>query len=397
MLTSRYIEDIFIAMVDTIESNHLGMQYQDRSAAYSFYQNILDGRSFTEKQGAYVLKLLNKYRNVCKPHIDYEALIELPVWKQPFRVLDQSKQVWIEKILDGIIAIGFRFPYSFKDTYDEAFSGQYGKFTYWDREKKVRYMALHEQNVMNIYEFCKTHNFEIDKSFIEIKDEIELIWHQAHRYIPYSFIEDNKVKLKNASDSALEYFSNNAVDDNDANLILAKNMGYIYSGDPTNSIQKICRETTNRFWVKEMHEMVSLVEKSPKKVVIILDRASDVFEWVQELNQTLEIMKKDKSLWRVCFRASNKDDPEFNEWVSENGFGGKIDSAKFLIFQHKPHKWLLKKENDVTMLVTNYVTPVATSMTRNMINHHPCVLYVGNVRPTELTRTVNKGEKIVEL
>jgi hypothetical protein len=76
MVKTIYIEDIFIKFFIAMSHNGVGMHAQDINAAASFYQNLIDGDSITEKQGAYILKILNKYKDICAPYYDYRDYME---------------------------------------------------------------------------------------------------------------------------------------------------------------------------------------------------------------------------------------------------------------------------------------------------------------------------------
>jgi len=123
----RYIEDIFIDFADTLSQNGIGIQPHDRSATYSFYQNIRDGNQITQNQANYILKLLDKYKNVVEPYFNYKDDIINPIWKKPFRVLDLSKKIWVEND-DGSVWVCLKFPYQLKETFEEEF-----KDTLYDR------------------------------------------------------------------------------------------------------------------------------------------------------------------------------------------------------------------------------------------------------------------------
>jgi len=78
-MTNRfYIEEIFLEFYSTMQENRLGMQPHDLRAASSFYMTLLEGKDITEKQGAYILKILTKYRNTCAQFYDYRDLLETP-------------------------------------------------------------------------------------------------------------------------------------------------------------------------------------------------------------------------------------------------------------------------------------------------------------------------------
>jgi hypothetical protein len=99
-----------------------------------------------------------------------------------------------------------------------------------------------------------------------------------------------------------------------------------------------------------------------------------------------------KSDIKVCFRLNKDQNNGFNEWVKTNGLGGTVEQGKLLIFDHKPAKWLFRQEEDVKLLVTNNLYPHTQYLTRDWINSHPCVIYLGDIRPT-----LFKDQSIVEL
>ena len=186
-------------------------------------------------------------------------------------------------------------------------------------------------------------------------------------------------------------FLENRTDSIEQNLFLAKSMGYILDKNPTNNVEAIASSSSNTFWIKTQEDFLTLAYQTPGKIAIILDRSSQSLPWIKELSETIEKCGFDKKDFRVCFRASNEIDPDFNKWVSKNNFGGKIDTAKFLIFQHKPAKWLFNGENDVIIVASNELLPSTNSTTKAMFNNHPCVVYIGEYKPTK------QKDNIIEL
>ena len=143
-----FTEDLFIDFLDTLDSKFYSMQYQDRSAAHSFYDSIMQGKHFTEKQAQYVLKILFKYRKVVSDEIDYGNHMEMPQWKREFRVIDTSKKVWIEEV-DKTQRIILRFPFHFKTDFDDFIKEiRYNRDSEnrWDPERKVRTLSLYDYN-----------------------------------------------------------------------------------------------------------------------------------------------------------------------------------------------------------------------------------------------------------
>jgi len=102
MLSPEYIEDIFVKFFDAVIHSSVSMQTQDSSAALSFYNCIQNGTQLTENQGRFILKILDKYKNISAINgYDYKELIKDPKWKSTFRVLDLTKKISVEKDAEG--------------------------------------------------------------------------------------------------------------------------------------------------------------------------------------------------------------------------------------------------------------------------------------------------------
>ena len=390
-MKSLFVEDIFVDFIDLISSGSIRMQPHDRNAAYNFYQDILLGKQFTEKQGQFIIKILFKYRKQAKDFLDYETAIENPAWKQPFRTIDKSKKAWVE--IDEISKpwICLKFPFELKDAFEQEFVELPRGVNIWNPDRRIRQISLYDCNIMQVYKFITEHKFEIDDSFMDAYSYVEEIWQNQEYYTKASYIENNSVHLENASVDALEYFDKNKTDNIDNDLILAKLMSFPYKGTVSNRVEKIASSKHNEFWIKDLAEFIHFSFQINCKVCFILDRASDTIDWLTNLSKVLDNMNFDKSLFRVCFRKDNKQYPEFNSWISEQGFGGKIASAKFLIFNHKPAKWLFKNENDVIIYASNGLYPTTDSTTGAILNNAPLVFFVGDIKPTA------KKDRVIEL
>jgi hypothetical protein len=391
MKNSIYIEDIFLNAMNIMSHNQLGMQHQDRSAAYSFVNTLMNGDSITQNQANYILRILNKYKNSIKPYYDYQDYLTTPAWRKPFRVIDNTKKIWID-ISEGITYICLKFPFQFKEIYENTINIK----GIWDKNNSRRMIPIYDANIIQLYEFSKSHDFEIDDTFMEAVSAVEEIWQNSENFSRSSYINDGGVFLKNAPEDALNYFENKKKGNVDNDLFLAKSMGYIFQGKPNTPIEKIAATAGNFFSMSSIEEFLKLSFKLNGKICIILDRAADSLEWLKSLATSIDKLNLPRNDFRVCVRA-NKTEPnneEFNEWVRDNNFGGKISTAKVLIFQHKAAKWLFKEENDVILIASNMLYPATYSQTKALILNHPCFVYIGDIKPTTIEL---KGTDICEL
>ena len=391
MLT--YIEDVFIQFYELISLNDLSdkLTQQDFSASYSFSGLLYSGGHLTINQSNYVLKILQKYKSFSlEQGLDYSEALKNPVWKQPFRVLDMSKKVWAEKTDQGEPIVCLKFPYQLKSEFENSVDPFHD--SRWDNDRKVRTLPVYDTNLLVIYDFAECQNFEIDDSFLEVVSEVEEIWQNEEKIVPGCIIEHDQVMLLNSSNETEEWFINRSTGNINNDLLLAKSMGYPYLGKPFTTYEKIASENNNAFWIKNNQEFLELTKNIDGIICIVLDRAHDPIAWLKEFVKDIDQCEIERSSVKVCFRQPKTENPEFNDWVKENGLGGSMINGKIYIFNYKPAKWLFKEEKNVTILATNNLSPSTNTLTNDWLNTHPCVMYLGDIKPSEL-----RNQKIVKL
>ena len=125
---------------------------------------------------------------------------------------------------------------------------------------------------------------------------------------------------------------------------------------------------------------------------MILDRTGDSLDWLQKFVTDAVAAGIDTEEIKVCFRDNKNSNTGVNAWIKSSDVGGKVESGRLLIFETRPAKWLFKNTNDVTLLVTNHMYPPTNVMAKDWFISHPCVIYLGDIKPSE-----QKGQKLVEL
>lgn len=396
MLSSLFAEDVFLEFYSKVDARHIIVQHQDFLPIQSFYDKISAGSSLTKNQANYIIKLLEKYKNLSVASgLDYRNILQNLKWKNQFRVLDLSKKIYVEKNKNGRLEVCLKFPYQLKKEFDEEItplSQSISRSGLWDPEEKVRRLNLYDYNLISLYEFANRHNFEIDDSFMSVLSDVEEIWQNSEEIVPYCEVTAAGIKLFNASSEILEWWESkrSGVVKND--LLLAKSMGFNLRKIPENTIEKISNSVENTFWIKNNKTLFDLSFDIFGKICIILDRTSDTLQWLQKFVHDADNEGVTRDEIKVCFRDSKEKNSGLNEWIKLAGVGGKVDNGKYLIFENKPAKWLFKEEHDVKILVTNNIYPLTNTLTRDWFNSHSFVIYLGETKPTE-----QKGQKIVEL
>jgi len=397
MLKSHYIEDVFMDFYHLVIKGVVNVQWQDSTPIASFAVVITGNKNLTQAQSKYILRILTKYKVLSKvAGLDYELYLEDPKWKGQFRTVDTSRRVHIETDSNGAHIVCLKYPFDFKKVFDLEFSNLLDGISSnsWDPDRKLRLIPLYKINLVSLHEFVKAHNFEIDDSFLDPVFYTEEIWSQQDDIIPYSCIEAGVVVLKNASEDALSWWSAHKTSDVKSNLMLAKSMHYFLKINGADSaIEKIAESTENIFWIKNFDDFFNLYKDiHTGKVCVMLDRSSDVEQWVKAFVQASQQNGIAQDDIKVCFRRNNTDKSSFNDWIKENNLGGSVDTGRIFIFENKPPKWLFSKAVDIKLIATNSVYPNTNITTQSWMESHHCVVYIGEIKPS-----LKRNNKIVEL
>ena len=394
MLPSEFAEDIFVEFYKLVAQQKISIQGQDFSPISSFHEKIINSGELTKNQANFLIKLLEKYKTMsAMAGFDYRSQLQDIKWRKEFRVLDLSKRIYVE-LRENKLEICLKFPYQLKKEFEDEIERRetLHAHSFWDADDKVRRLDFYHYNLIALYEFVCKHNFEIDDTFMNVLSDVEEIWQNSEDAIPSSEYGIYGVQLKNASEETAEWWQSNKAGSVSKDLLLAKSMGFLYQEKPRNLVEKIAASQENSFWMKTNQEFFQLAKSCPGKICVLLDRSSATLPWLQSFVADAEKSGVNREEIKVCFRDNKESTTGLNDWIKIAGVGGKVETGRILIFESKPAKWLFKADNDVTLLVTNNIFPPTNTMARDWFMCHPCVIYLGDTRPTE-----TKGQKIVEL
>lgn len=394
MLSSEFAEDVFVEFYNFVSQQRISIQGQDFSPIASFHEKIVNGGELTKNQANFLIKLLEKYKTIAvMAGLDYRPQLNNLKWRKKFRVLDLSKNIYVE-LRENKLEICLKFPYQLKKEFEDEIDnhGNLQSHSFWDHEQKVRRLDFYHYNLIALYEFALKHNFEIDDTFMNVLADVEEIWQNSEYAVPHSEISIYGVALKNASEETQAWWEDHRTSDPYRDLLLAKSMGFLYQEKPISFVEKIAGSQENAFWIKDNSDFFELTKLFSGKICVLLDRSSATLPWLQNFVADADKSEVPREEIKVCFRDSKESATGLNEWIKIAGVGGRVETGKILIFESKPAKWLFKPGNDVTLLVTNNIFPPTNPMARDWFMSHPCVIYLGDTKPTE-----TKGQKIVEL
>lgn len=399
MAITTYIEDIFLDFAHAVDMRNIAVQPQDIPAITSFQNSILDSRAFTKAQSAFVLRILQKYKVGAKMWgINYGDALDNPVWKNPFRVLDNSRRVSVDSNLENLTIL-LKFPYALKEPFEKEFPGAK---SVWDADALVRKIKFDDINVITLNDFCIKHGFAIDEIFTNLCNSVEEIWNQEEDIVPYATIEDNNVKLVNACNDAQEYFDQHKTLVLEQDMFLAKSMSFFVKTEKKELtvMEKITTTADNYFYTSNMDKVFEMINKlpDPQNVAVLVDRTSDKFDFIKHFVSSAEKANFPKKDIRVCFRLTNEEDKivNFNQWIKDNELNGPVNTGKIFIFSHKPAKWLFTGGQEVKIIITNSLFTNTNVGTNDWMSSHPCVIYVGGTKPA-LRGLSTKERKIVNL
>lgn len=386
----RYIEDIFLDFFN-IESS-IDIASSDRKIIYSFFSSLMDNNPFTEKQARLLLIFLKKYQSAAQSAgVDYSKDLAEPVWKQPFRVVDLTKRIFVEQ-QDKKIWVCAKFPFTLKEKFEKTVVGF--DQSMWDHDRKLRKLELRNTNIVSLIEFCKNNEIELDETILSAQDQIEEIWQQEEKITKFSKITDGRVMLINSTSSGNDFFEKNSKNNIDHDSLMAKTMGYPLKINKSNLtiIEKVSSSLENSFWSPDFSVFFQLYKAHSGHACVILDRNSKILEFLENFVLTADEFGISRNDIKVCFREDKANENNLNQWIKNNDVGGQIKDGKIFIFTQRPAKWLFKPEFSVKLIATNLIYPDPTILVRDWLKFHPCVLYIGKVKPS-----MQKEEKIVEL
>lgn len=389
-----FIDDVFLKFFNFVQNKLIVLDVQELHAAQSFYRLLIDDRQLTERQAMYAIKILKKYQTQsADAGFDFSELIESLAWKNPFRILDESKKIYVNSV-GTQPRIVLKFPFSLKKTYEETFSRRPSFYLEhnWDGEEKLIYVSPYEINLTLLNDFVITHEFEIDESFRELIATFEEIANQEIEIVPHARLENNKLVLKNCTDSVVQYFEQHSADNLDHNLMLIKQMNIkLMDTILNNPLAKICNYKHNQFKTSNYDTVFDVIKRVPDKVCVFVSDDDTYDTWIKNFVYRANLQNIHNDEIVVCFREKHKESG-FNKYLKEAGLGGKVDSGRIYIMKGKPPTWLFTNEIKVSIIVSNSLFPVPHRLAQSLFNSHPCAIVISDLTPTSY-----REQKIVDL
>lgn len=390
-----YYEDVFVKFVSCVINSSEDIDETDLKAMISFSNMIISQESLTSRQAAYALRMMKKYECLSSLNdYDLSSFLDRAEWKNAFRILDTTKKVWIDKSRDPYM-LCLKYPYECKSIFDSAMSQivDTAERFIWDKEEKISKISIHRTRLLVLHDILMRNNFIMDDSYLELVSLLETAMENEDNIIPHCIIEKNSVILKNASDTAEDFWKKNKKNEISIDLLIAKQMGFILKNDHgTDIVKKIATSKANKFWTPDLNKLLELFSRISGKKVILVGGHREFFDDLKKLIESIRQSSIPINKVKICFRESGEQGKVFNDWIRENHLGGKINDEEILIFKDKIPKWLLSQNIDIQLIGINAIYPVTNRYTKIWYDSHHCVIFIG-----EFKASAPKDEHIVSL
>lgn len=388
-------EDLFVDFLEQVDAHGLSLQTQDLSASSNFYQLIITGKQITLAQSHFILRILTKYKNLLhKLKIPLDKL-DNPVWSRPFRVIDHDCFANIEKDEHNNLLLVLKNPYHIKDLFEKQVIDKNRDTpvrSQWRSEERVRTYFLYDINPVILQDFLRNNGFSVSTDLANYFLTVEEIYENSEKYFPHCYVENGQVFLNHSTLEAEKFFDDRKTNNLIGDLMLAKNLGFRLVGN-TEKIpyHAIFSSKTNFFWSSDIEKFFEFSESVIGKKIIVVN-SYKTHEWVKNFVE-ISLKKGVRSgKIKVAFREKNDDKNIFNQWIKDNGLGGDLRSADYLIFKDKPAKWLINEKENVKIIAINEAFMPSSKKSQQWIEDHYCVFFLGNTKPTK-----HRGKKFGNL
>lgn len=384
-----YIEDLIHYIRDPINGiDNSKILPRDKSVIFSMSSQLLKNPPLplTENQANLLTTILKNNKENYKDIPNFEFLINNPIYKYPFRLIELDKKICLIKHEDKTY-IRVKLPYDKK--INKKFNLYHGDYTFVDKQK---YFYLTEKNIFGIIEALKDFDFEIDPKISFWYSEIKKIKDNVEEYKPIVDFTDNELVLRNTHKSVNEYFNLNKSDNVISNIFLAKSLGLSISKSLLEKIESI----TDNSMVKnilnledtlfsinnddQIKDALEVIEQWPILVIFNDERNlhTDLIKWSSMFN----LLDIDNRNMTVLFRSHHN--KRFNEIIKENNLNNMLtDETKVVFVKGKIPKIIYKTEFKPKLIITSMMYFTHTSL-QKLVEHHNLVLYYSDTGATNL-------------
>jgi hypothetical protein len=378
------IEDLIVAIAftHTIKTNQW-----DTTLVYSFADQIGRGVGFTEKQGTVALRIIKTYSTQLSIalNLDIQNILKNPTYRYPFRQINNTKKISIQKntVFGQVIKVEFPYNESYVNTIKK--NRDRLEYAQWNPEEKAWIFALTESSIQILSDLFGKEYFEFDEVFQLYQEQANVIQEHMEEFVPMLSLEDGNPVFKNIPKNLPELETTDIMQA----LFEARRKGVtawsdeIFNKFDSIGITPIVKTFLNsdpgeHFHINSANDPISCLLpfiKNMSPTLFIIPGGTEF----AKLNSAYNFLKsagfenKDMS---VMFRLDSKIDQNFNNFVKENELNSPIgEKTKIVFISSKMPKPVLKSNIKFHSVINMGYDAVHYSIRDFMKNHENLIVY----------------------
>lgn len=381
-----YIEDLVLLL-----NNVSGLNQWDNNIINSFAVQIFSNNGFTEKQAGLAVKILKKHSSKIYTLInqDVTALIDNPVFRLPYRVIDNKNKISIVNDDEWGKLIKFEFIYN-EDIISKIKQERKNlNYVHWNNDEKAWFFSLDEPSIGFIGRIIDKKIFTVDENFTKYAQEINNIVEHMEQYVPMVILENNIPKYINKPEQIPDLTTTDITEA----VFEARRYGITTWDDSISKLvasPPVLSKFVNHLSTEPIHinsidyslDSLKLVIKNLLPIMFIIPVGSELKNLTMLYNFLIKEGYTEDEM-AVMFRLSNEQDKEFNEFVRNHRLNLPIsDKTKFVFVSTKIPKTVFKSKIQFNCLFNlGYVDTHYTM--REYMKNCQTVVYYTNKKPSK--------------
>jgi hypothetical protein len=378
------IEDLITALAFTPQ---VKLNNWDSQMVYSFSDQISRGNGFTEKQAGVAVRILKRHATTLSSLItqDVEKFLENPVYKYPFRKLNNLKLISIVEHPIFGRAIKLEFPYNEELVKNIRKHRDDFAHAAWDPEKKAWIFALTESAVHFLSELMRTDEFSCDEQFQNYADQTTVICDHMDQFVPMLALDQGKPVFLNISKNMPDLQSTEIL----GAVFEARRKGiftwsneitvYLDLLDLDENVKKFLQtEANDDFYInceKTPISCLAAIVEHMSPCLFVIPGGSE-FEKLTQAYEFLQTQGISNESISVMFRLDSKIDEKFNIFIKENKLNSPItENTKVVFISSKLPKPVLKSNIKFNAVINMGFGGVHYSIREYVGNHENLIYY----------------------
>lgn len=374
--------------------------YDDREKIKSLVSQLSDTGGLTEKQRAFSLKLVSRYKQhlIAETGLSMstiESLITGQVFSSSIRVLKTNKQI---KVIDvgNEKEITVESPYNtdiyshFKK-YRAELSWPECNYVRWDPNDACWKLEYNEPNVQFVSKLL-TQGFEADEAFLDAVSLINEAEKSLDFTIPMLVYENGRYKFVNTAKGIPELDTNSLIEA----LVSAKRYGISCYDEATaqavNNANDVNHSlvnalTSNDTGVKCENSPLSLDEIEYvipyyRKILVVIPGGSEASQ-LKAMHQFFKNLGVENSQMSALFRVDSSYGRVCNDYIKEHSLNNRLDKNTQVVFlSGKLQKPVLETDTTFDIVLCLGLNSAYYTL-RNYIRYHPNAIRITTIKESD--------------